>query len=334
MSLVLVTGASGFVGSHVVDQLLKAGYRVRGMARGRKAEHLHKAYASSTFANSFNVATAVAGTRRVLECASAAEVQKIVLTGSVINLLDTRERWKNRTYTEDDWSPLTYEHAIQPGTDSREVYAVAKKLAEEEFWAFAQEHPDIDATSSMLIQFESSHSYGAVLTKRIRLVLPPWLYGPYGRCQPVYSLRSGTNQLVYDLISGPRGRPMQEQRVNPGFAHVADAARAHVLALSAPPDTLKRKRVIVMSGYGLWREAVVLLRASRPELSTRLPMLTGAEADPEAYARFDGSSAEKVLGMRVFKGWKETIEETVDDLLRMEKLLGSQFSESSPGALS
>ena len=32
-SLVLVTGANGFIGSHVVDQFLGAGYKVRGTAR-------------------------------------------------------------------------------------------------------------------------------------------------------------------------------------------------------------------------------------------------------------------------------------------------------------
>jgi uncharacterized protein YbjT (DUF2867 family) len=31
--VVLVTGISGFLGSHVADQFLKAGYRVRGTAR-------------------------------------------------------------------------------------------------------------------------------------------------------------------------------------------------------------------------------------------------------------------------------------------------------------
>lgn len=32
-SLVLVTGANGYIGSHIDDQLLKAGYRVRGTVR-------------------------------------------------------------------------------------------------------------------------------------------------------------------------------------------------------------------------------------------------------------------------------------------------------------
>ncbi len=32
-SLELVTGANGFIGSHIADQLIQAGYRVRGTAR-------------------------------------------------------------------------------------------------------------------------------------------------------------------------------------------------------------------------------------------------------------------------------------------------------------
>ena len=32
-SLILVTGANGFIGSHVADQLIQAGYRVRGTSR-------------------------------------------------------------------------------------------------------------------------------------------------------------------------------------------------------------------------------------------------------------------------------------------------------------
>jgi len=35
-SLVLVTGASGFLGSHIADQLLSTGYKVRGTTRSRE----------------------------------------------------------------------------------------------------------------------------------------------------------------------------------------------------------------------------------------------------------------------------------------------------------
>lgn len=40
-SIVLVTGVNGHIGSHVADQLLEAGYKVRGTARDiKKAEGL------------------------------------------------------------------------------------------------------------------------------------------------------------------------------------------------------------------------------------------------------------------------------------------------------
>jgi uncharacterized protein YbjT (DUF2867 family) len=35
-SLVLVTGASGFIATHIVDQLLLAGYHVRGTVRSKE----------------------------------------------------------------------------------------------------------------------------------------------------------------------------------------------------------------------------------------------------------------------------------------------------------
>lgn len=42
---ILVTGATGYIGAHVVDQFLKAGYRVTGTARSQaKAEKIQKAF--------------------------------------------------------------------------------------------------------------------------------------------------------------------------------------------------------------------------------------------------------------------------------------------------
>lgn len=44
---VLVTGANGYIALHVVDQLLKAGYVVRGTVRSQsKVAHLTKTFAS------------------------------------------------------------------------------------------------------------------------------------------------------------------------------------------------------------------------------------------------------------------------------------------------
>lgn len=51
-SLVLVTGANGYIGSHVVDQLLELGYNVRGTVRDKKPwldEFFEKKYGKGRF---------------------------------------------------------------------------------------------------------------------------------------------------------------------------------------------------------------------------------------------------------------------------------------------
>ena len=54
-SLILVTGATGFIGSHVVNEALKAGYRVRGTSRSQE----RAGYTIKVFENHPNYSTAV-----------------------------------------------------------------------------------------------------------------------------------------------------------------------------------------------------------------------------------------------------------------------------------
>lgn len=50
-SLVLVTGANGFIGSHIVDQLLQAGYNVRGTVRTEAKGQWVKEYFGKKYSN-------------------------------------------------------------------------------------------------------------------------------------------------------------------------------------------------------------------------------------------------------------------------------------------
>lgn len=56
-SLVLVTGANGWIASHVVDQLIQAGYNVRGTSReSSKAEWLQDYVTGKYGSGKFEVA--------------------------------------------------------------------------------------------------------------------------------------------------------------------------------------------------------------------------------------------------------------------------------------
>lgn len=50
-STVLVTGVSGYVGSHVADQLLAAGYKVRGTVRDNTKAEMVQSYFATKYGN-------------------------------------------------------------------------------------------------------------------------------------------------------------------------------------------------------------------------------------------------------------------------------------------
>ena len=165
---------------------------------------------------------------------------------------------------------------------------------------FIQEHPNIDITS----------------------VHPGYIYGPLGQGQVYNSPSSGTNRFVYALIDGEPGRPVNgfdpKLRGPPTNVDVRDVARAHVLALKLGPFETP-KRFILSTSTFTWIEAAKLLAEKRPELKDRLPVITGNEPPLGPIATLDTSKTESVLGMKDYVKWQDTILDTIDDLLRVER---------------
>ncbi|WP_299429311.1 aldehyde reductase [uncultured Meiothermus sp.] len=166
---VLVTGASGFVALHCIQQLLQQGYRVRGTLRSLDKEAaLRKAlgdvrdglefvqtdlqndpgwdraaqgcayvlHLASPFPLTIPqdenelIVPAREGTLRVLRVAKQAGVERVVLTSSIAAIMNGHSETR-RVFDERDWSNL--EGRVQP-------YPKSKTLAEQAAWAFAREH--------------------------------------------------------------------------------------------------------------------------------------------------------------------------------------------------
>lgn len=273
----------------------------------------------------------------MLDYALSAKVKKIIYTSTFGSLLHPDDTFKDKVFTESgqsavkhlsmiqltarlntNWNPQTREEVLKPGTHPWAVYTASKAVAEKEIWKFADEHKDIDVTTSACNSDRTGH---CSRTDSDNAVLPSFVHGPHAPDQAVDNF-TGTPSILYSLISGPKGRPAPGPDVlSPAVVHVEDVARAHVLALEAAPST-ERKRILVNADYLLWKDAVKHLEKVRPELKDRLPSLENAEPVPATYAKFETKNAEKFLGIKQWKSWQQMVEEGIDDLLVKEKELG------------
>ena len=162
---VLVTGAAGFIGSHVARVALLAGLAVRGTVRGNSygvekavpgvevvqmdllnvteadlaaamSGCNYLAHVASPFPGTDvteeEMKVAVEGTAKVLRAAAAANVKRIVLTSSVAAIGGSADKTKGtaaRPYTGADWSPDAMTAS----------YSVSKTQAEKGAWTLAEE---------------------------------------------------------------------------------------------------------------------------------------------------------------------------------------------------
>ncbi|KZP16503.1 NAD(P)-binding protein [Athelia psychrophila] len=341
--LIFVTGVAGYLGSHIVQQLLEGGYRVRGTARGVKIAQVKNAYAS--YGERFEVVEVndvavddvsayligvdavmhtaaplsnrpdtkeimngtIEGTINIIRQAEKAGITKVVYTSSIATVVNPSGALNAEgnpikaldplgpVMTSDDYNPITIEQALAAG-DPFSAYVAGKSLAEKAVWDFAAAHPKLDITT----------------------LNAPFYFGPFapGFAVPEPNMQAlSTTRHIYRLLD-PAG-PFPPC----GFVDVRDLTRVHVAALTAPRLAGVRKRLIVASPYDFsWKDGVSYIAEQRPELRSRLVADT-SKAPDHANARFDLSRLEDVTGLKLdaFKTWQETILDTVDSLIALEK---------------
>ena len=158
---VLVTGANGFLGRHVVAELMGRGHDVRALIRPatrveeldwpenveifrgdlRTSKDLAAAFegidvlihlaAAVTGGEDAQFATGVVGTEKLLDAMSRSQTKRMVLASS-FSVYD----WTKTRGTLDEFSPLE----VAPGLYERDGYAVAKVWQERVARRFAEKH--------------------------------------------------------------------------------------------------------------------------------------------------------------------------------------------------
>jgi nucleoside-diphosphate-sugar epimerase len=331
--LILVTGANGFLGSHIIHQLLEKGYRVRGTARGPKVALSREIFAS--YGDKFEVVTvndtakddisevvrgvdavihaaaplpshytggieeliqaAAEGALNIIRQAEKGGVKRTIYTSSIVAVFN-----EGGTLGPDDWNTITTEQAIAGGPFSS--YIKAKTEAEKAVWKFAEEHPQIDLT----------------------VLNPPYMFGPFAPNfkipKPDFSALSTNLHFLRFLKKEGRWYPLSS-----GGADVRDVARIHVEALNSPPQSqVGPKRLPIASPYDSnWKEAAQIVREAYPDL-----VAEGRLVDPSTGPDFpfdklpvDLERVKEVTGVEPssYKPWKDTVLGAMADVIRFEK---------------
>lgn len=337
---ICVTGASGFIAAHLVQQLLEQGHTVIGTVRGAAEkypyltglpgaqERLKLVEANLLEEGAFDDAVAgcdvvmhtaspyvvnvkdpqtelvdpaLQGTTNVLRsCAKSSSVKRVVLTSSLAAITDEPD--PEKVFSERDWNTKS--------NLKRNPYYYSKTLAEKAAWDFVeQQTPGFD-----------------LVVINPYMVIGPSL-GP--------SLNE-SNKVLRDMLSGVYPTIMS---VNWGFVDVRDVAKAHVQAMDVEAasgrylvvsdDNLRMSEVVSIlkdNGYAGYKLPKVNLASPFGDKIMRLLSYTQPKGSGSYMRthigremRYDNSKVKGELNMQ-FISAKESILAAAKDLLKWQHL--------------
>ncbi|KAM0268388.1 hypothetical protein ACHAQH_010002 [Verticillium albo-atrum] len=303
LEYVLVTGATGFIGAHIVDVLLSRGIRVRGdfSDGGDFSEAVKDVDAVIHVASPFSYNTkdnekelilpAIAGVKAILTAAASnPKITRLVLTSSFASVMDaTRSAPPYFTYTGADWNPLTYTEAADPSAPAFIAYRGSKLFAERAAWEFVEEQkPNFDLVT----------------------LCPPMTFGPV--VHPVAGVEklNESNAMLWKIANGES--PLPVARV-PFWIDVRDLALAHVEAAVRPGVGGRRFVPAARERFSYGKAAGMMIEEF--EWAKRKVKVEEQVID-ESHG-LDGEAAAETLGLD-YRGFRQTVRDLVKQAYEMK----------------
>lgn len=318
MSKILVTGGSGFVGSHVVTKLLKEGHQVRTTVRsaGREAEvrtmlrnedvefDQELSFSQADLTDDHGWAAAVTGCEYVLHVASpfpqiAPENEDDLIVpardGTLRVLRAARDAGVKRVVLTSSFAAIGYGHTnydkvfneddwTDPNGPDMQPYIKSKVLAEQAAWDFIERE-------------------GGSL--EMSVINPVGIFGPI-----LGPDISASIAFIKQLLEGIPPLP----GLYFGMVDVRDLADLHILAMTT--DAAKGQRFIGVSGDVVsLLDIAKILKKNLGGLAAKVRSQQTEEPNGAAIRRSTSEKAHKLLGWHS-RGQEETIADTAKSLVR------------------
>ncbi|KKY27062.1 putative 3-beta hydroxysteroid dehydrogenase isomerase family protein [Phaeomoniella chlamydospora] len=334
---VLVTGATGFIGAHVVDSLLQRGVRVRGATRSLKKANLmlqarpnHLSQLEfvqvGDFAEAASFDEAVKDVDGIIHVASPFSYaikdneKELVLPAiqgvkSILQAAATNPNIKRVIITSSFASVLDIGRKSPP----RFTYTALD-------WNPLSYEESVDPKTSPVIAYRGSKKYAELeawnFVKKhkphfdIVTLCPPMTFGPVAH--PI-SRPSELNESNAGLWNIANGKQLPVARV-PFWIDVRDLARAHVEALLRPDVGNRRFTVTAPErfSYGL---AADLIRRNFEWGHSRVVKTVDGQDTDDSYD-LDGETAAKDLGLE-YRTFEETVTSLISQVAEMEAKTGT-----------
>ena len=196
------------------------------------------------------------------------------------------------TYTEKDWTPVTYPTAASPLTDGVIAYLASKTLAEKAAWDFVEKNkPNFDVTT----------------------ICPPMVYGPALHSITSLDHLNTSSADIYRLMNGSEKQVPETTFY--AFCDVRDDGEAHARAYEAP-EAAGQRYFCTAGGY-TYQQICDIIRKEFPEKKELVPEGTPGAPYPEVY-KVDNSKIKKELGMG-FRDLRTCIHDQVTEFIEIEK---------------
>ncbi|KAK5050092.1 hypothetical protein LTR84_004212 [Exophiala bonariae] len=328
---VLVTGGSGFVAAHCIDQLLKAGHHVvftvRTTEKGQNIIRNHRE--TSTKKLSFVVVEDIAA-KGAFDTAVQSEppFEGVLHTASPFhfNVTDVKRDMLDPAINGTRgilWSIKKYAPGVSRVVLTSSFAAMARHgnhpaIYDESVWSSLTAHdaelqgPFVAYSASKTLAEQAAWDFMDQEQPNFTLttLTPPAVFGPVVHYLDSLNAINTSNTLTRDLIQGKMKNSLPHSPIFL-WIDVRDLATAHVKALAEPKA--KGKRIFVVAGFYRNSEIADAINKNFPQLQDRLPANYAAEPLSFPY-EIDNSLSKEILGIQ-YRSLDECVRDSVNAML-------------------